>query len=90
MMRERGPIFLDERQRRWRRTRRVLEAAGGLFAVLLVTFVVTVAKQVDLPTLLLPESKPGLHPVRQRPPTKTHSRAGRRRRVAALGTVPVS
>ncbi len=42
-MSERKPVFYDEEQRRWRRTRRVLKLAGVLFAVVLVTFFITIA-----------------------------------------------
>lgn len=88
-MKERKPIFYDEQQRRWRRTRVALEIGGGIFTLLLLVFVLSVARVPDLPSLLLPEARPGLHAVRERhvakPPPR---RAGRRRRVAALGKIP--
>ena len=62
-MSERKPVFYDEEQRRWRRTRRVLELAGVLFTVVLVTFFITIAQRVDLPGLLLPSGRTGLHAV---------------------------
>jgi len=43
-MPERKPIFYDEQRRRWRRTRRVLELAGGFFTVVLVIFVVNLIR----------------------------------------------
>ncbi len=89
-MRERKPIFYDERRRRWWLTRRVLEVSGAMFTLLLVIFVVNViVKKPDLPELLLPEGRPALHALRQRQSGKPPSaRPGRRKRVAALGKVP--
>ncbi len=90
-MKERKPIFFDEQQRRWRRTLRVLEVSGALFTVLLVTFFFDIIRKPDLPGLLLPETRPALHALREKPPAKAPAkRPGRRRRVAALGKVPES
>jgi peptidoglycan-N-acetylglucosamine deacetylase len=88
-MSERKPVFYDEEQRRWRRTRRVLELAGVLFTVVLVTFFITIAQRVDLPGLLLPSGRTGLHAVLASTKSKQPPRRrGRIRRVAALGQVP--
>ncbi len=88
-MKERKPIFYDERRRRWWLTRRVLEVTGVLFTVLLATFFVSVLRKPDLPELLLPTGRPVLHALRPKRPTKVPlSRPGRRKRVAALGKVP--
>ncbi len=88
-MRERKPIFYDERQRRWWVTRRVMEVSGGVLILLLLIFSVSLLKKQDLPGLLLPQVRPPLRPVPPRLPTKAASaRPGRRRRVAALGKVP--
>ena len=88
-MSERKPVFYDEEQRRWRRTRRVLELAGVLFTVVLVTFFITIAQRVDLPGLLLPSGRTGLHAVLASAKSKQPPRRrGRIRRVAALGQVP--
>ncbi len=87
-MRERKPIFYDERRRRWWVTRRVMEVSGAIFTLLLVVFLVNVLKKQNLPELLLPEVRPTLRPVRQKLPSKAPARAGRRRRVATLGKVP--
>lgn len=91
MTKERKPVFYDERQRRWWLTRRILETGGAVLTLLLVTFSVAALKQVDLPSILLPESRPAVHaiPARQKQPAKTPpARQGRRKRVAALGKVP--
>ncbi len=87
-MKERKPIFYDERQRRWWMTRRVLEVSGGVFTLLLVSFFFSVVTKVDLPTLLLPAVRPTLHAVRPKPGKSLPARQGRRKRVAALGKVP--
>ena len=90
-MSDRKPIFYDEERRRWRRTRRVLEITGVLFAVILVTFFITIIQRVDLPALLLPTARANLRavltPVKAKLPAR---RRGRTRRVAALGEVPAS
>ena len=85
-MPERKPIFYDQDRRRWRRTRRVLEVAGGLFTILLFIFLVNVIRNPDLPDLLRPDSR-GLHAIRSHAKPKP-LRQGRKRRVAALGNVP--
>ncbi len=89
-MKERKPIFYDERRRRWWLTRRALEISGAVFTLLLVTFFVNVVvKKPDLPGLLLPDVRPVRHAVREKQPPKVlPARPGRRKRVAALGKVP--
>lgn len=85
------PIFFDDQQRRWRRTRRILEiAGGGLLLVLLASFI-SMVRRPELPALLLQETKPALHAVREkhrRP--RLPARAGRKTRVTMLGQVPSS
>jgi len=88
-VRERKPIFYDERRRRWWLTRRFMEVSGVVFTLLLVTFFVNVLKKPDLPELLLPAGRPALHALRQKVPVKPPpARPGRRKRVATLGKVP--
>ncbi len=86
-MPERKPIFYDEERRRWRRTRRALEITGALFTLILVVFLLNVARSPELPELLRPDTHGGLHaiPFRQRAKSV---RSGRKRKVAALGKVP--
>src|SRR2546428_7488855 len=85
-MKERKPIFDDERRRRWALTRRVLEINGVVFTLLLVIFLLAVITRPNLPELLLPETRPALHAVRPKQPAKpAPTRIGRRRRVAAPG-----
>ncbi len=88
-MKESKPIFYDEQRRRWRRTRRALEVTGALFTLLLVTFFLNVLQKPDLPGLLLPTGRTGLHalPVKHHPKPAVR-RLGRKRRVATLGQVP--
>jgi cellulose synthase/poly-beta-1,6-N-acetylglucosamine synthase-like glycosyltransferase/spore germination protein YaaH/peptidoglycan/xylan/chitin deacetylase (PgdA/CDA1 family) len=86
-MPEGKPIFYDQEQRRWRRTRLVLEAGGALFTLVLVIFLLNVVRNPELPDLLRPDTHAGLHAVRFR--TKSRPlRPGRKRRVAALGYIP--
>ncbi len=88
-MKERRPIFYDAERVRWRRTRRVMEITGAFLTVLLAYFFVTIAVSVELPAGLLPDTKPryqGFKSKKKPGPT----REGRHRRVANIGTVPVS
>src|SRR2546427_8578598 len=88
-MKERKPIFYDERRRRWVLTRRVLEISGVVFTLLLVIFFLAVITRPNLPELLLPETRPALHAVRTKQAAKpVPTRIGRRRRVCARGTGP--
>jgi len=90
-MKERGPIFYDAERVRWKRTRRVLEITGVLLTLLLAYFFVTIAVSVDLPAGLLPDTKPGFHPLKLKKNSKVAPvREGRKRRVANIGKVPVS
>jgi len=86
-MAERKPIFYDEERRRWRRTRRALEIAGGIFTLVLIVFLVNVSRKPDLPQILRPDIGEGLHAVRTvskaRPPVRA-----RLRHVAALRKIP--
>jgi peptidoglycan-N-acetylglucosamine deacetylase len=88
-MKERGPIFYDAERVRWRRTRRVMEISGVLLTLLLAYFFVTIAISVELPSGLLPDTKPGYHPLKAKKKV-TPVREGRRRRVENIGTVPAS
>jgi cellulose synthase/poly-beta-1,6-N-acetylglucosamine synthase-like glycosyltransferase/peptidoglycan/xylan/chitin deacetylase (PgdA/CDA1 family)/spore germination protein YaaH len=76
------PVFLDERRIRWRRTRRLVEIMGAFLVVVGLVFLVNVARRSELPRLMLPESRPALHAVRERSrPTPVKKRLGRLRRV---------
>ncbi|HVB57284.1 MAG TPA: glycosyltransferase [Candidatus Acidoferrales bacterium] len=86
-MPERKPIFYDEERRRWRRTRRVLEITGALFTLVLVIFLLNVARKPELPELLRPNTHGGLHAIHFRQRAKS-VRSGRKRKVAALGKIP--
>jgi peptidoglycan-N-acetylglucosamine deacetylase len=86
-MAEGKPIFYDEERRRWRRTRLALEIAGGFFTLVLVLFLLDVGRKPDLPEILRPDTRAGLHAIH----TKAHlhaARLGRKRRIATLGNVP--
>jgi peptidoglycan-N-acetylglucosamine deacetylase len=86
-MAEGKPIFYDQERRRWRRTRLALEIAGAFFTFVLVVFLLDVGRKPDLPEILRPDTRAGLHAV----PAKARARSvrqGRKRKVAALGHVP--
>ena len=86
-MKERRPIFYDADKVRWRRTRRALEIAGVLLTLLLIYFFVTVARSVELPSALLPDTRPTYHAAKK-PPKPVPVRAGRHNRIARIGQVP--
>src|SRR5260370_30481569 len=88
-MKERKPIFYDAERVRWRRTRRIMEITGALLTVLLAYFFVTIAVSVELPAVLLHDTKPGLHALKAKK-KPAPAREGRHRRLANLGTVPAS
>ena len=88
-MKERKPIFYDEERVRWKRTRRAMEISGVLLTLLLAYFFVTIAISVELPSSLLPDSKPGYHPLKTKKKTAP-VREGRKRRVQNIGSVPAS
>jgi cellulose synthase/poly-beta-1,6-N-acetylglucosamine synthase-like glycosyltransferase/peptidoglycan/xylan/chitin deacetylase (PgdA/CDA1 family)/spore germination protein YaaH len=87
-MKERGPIFYDVERRRWRRTRLVLEASGVVLTLLLAYFFVSIVIGVELPSLLLRDSRPAYHAVPMRP--RAHpvtARSAARARLARVGKV---
>src|SRR6201981_707635 len=87
-MKERKPIFYDSEKVRWRRTRRILEISGALLALLLVYFFITVAGSVELPSSLLPDTRPAYHSVKKKNVKPVVLREGRHIRVARIGKVP--
>ena len=87
-MKERKPIFYDAERVRWRRTRRILEVSGVLLTLLLVYFFITVAGSVELPTSLLPDTRPAYHSAKKKNLKPVVLREGRHTRVARIGKVP--
>jgi cellulose synthase/poly-beta-1,6-N-acetylglucosamine synthase-like glycosyltransferase/peptidoglycan/xylan/chitin deacetylase (PgdA/CDA1 family)/spore germination protein YaaH len=87
-MKERKPIFYDAEKVRWRRTRRVLEISGASLTLLLVYFFVTIAGSVELPSSLLPDTRPNYHSVKKKQLKPVALRLGRHARVAHIGQVP--
>jgi peptidoglycan-N-acetylglucosamine deacetylase len=87
-MKERKPIFYDSEKVRWRRTRRALEISGVLLTLLLVYFFVTVAGSVELPSALLPDTRPAYHAAKKKNVKLVVNREGRHRRIARIGQVP--
>ena len=86
-MKERKPIFYDAEKVRWRRTRRILESSGVLLTLLLVYFFVTVAGSVELPSSLIPDTRPVYHSVKKKN-TKVAGTRQRHLRVARIGQIP--
>jgi len=86
-MKERKPIFYDAEKVRWRRTRRILETSGLLLTLLLVYFFITVAGSVELPSSLIPDTRPVYHSVKKKN-TKLVSTRQRHLRVARIGQIP--
>jgi peptidoglycan-N-acetylglucosamine deacetylase len=89
-MKERRPIFYDEEKVRWRRTRRALEVSGVLLTLLIVYFFVTVAGSVELPSSLLPDTRPAYHSIKKKITKPVVLRPGRHNRVAHIGQVPAT
>ncbi|MGB7848830.1 MAG: glycosyltransferase [Candidatus Acidiferrum sp.] len=87
-MKERKPIFYDAEKVRWRRTRRILEISGALSTLLLVYFFITIAGSVELPSSLLPDTRPAYHSAKKKNVKLVTVREGRHRRVARIGQVP--
>jgi peptidoglycan-N-acetylglucosamine deacetylase len=86
-MPERKPIFYDQERRRWRRTRLVLELTGALFTLVLVVFLLNVVRNPELPDLLRPDTRAGLHSIPSGPKIKIARRA-RKPKIAGLGKIP--
>lgn len=61
------PIFYDEKRRRWKRLRRVLDSSAGIGLVLLVVFVIGVLRIRPLPELLLEQPKHNYHTLNSPP-----------------------
>ena len=89
-MKERKPIFYDAEKVRWRRTRRILELSGVTLTLLLVYFFVTIAGSVELPSSLLPDTRPLYHALKKKQLKQVNFREGRRKRVANIGQVPAT
>jgi len=87
-MKERKPIFYDSEKVRWRRTRRILEVSGLLLTLLLVYFFITVAGSVELPSSLIPDTRPVYHSVKQKKNSKPQNTRQRHLRVARIGQIP--
>src|ERR1700723_522939 len=84
---ERKPIFYDQERLRWRRTRRVLEIAGGLFTLILIVFIVNVFHKPVLPYIRASATHWSVHAIPAKSKPKV-VRPGRKRKVAALGKLP--
>src|SRR5215471_16566590 len=89
-MKERKPIFYDAEKVRWRRTRRILEISGVLLTMLLVYFFFTIIRTVELPSSLLPDTRPVYHSIKKKLLKPVALREGRHKRVANIGNIPAA
>ncbi|MGH9715435.1 MAG: glycosyltransferase [Candidatus Acidiferrales bacterium] len=89
-MPERKPIFFDQERRRWRRTRLAMEIAGGIFTVALIVFLLNVVRNPELPELMRPDVHGSLRAIPLRRKLKSKPIRRRKRRVAALGKIPLN
>ncbi|MCU1296216.1 MAG: polysaccharide deacetylase, partial [Acidobacteriaceae bacterium] len=60
-----NPVFYDPLQARWRRLRRLFDAAGIALIVLVIFFVYTALHNEPLPELLLQFQKRPYHALRE-------------------------
>jgi len=74
-------IFLDPRQARWRRLRRIFDAAGIVASLLLVFFIYSAVHNEQLPELLLPLQKRPFHALSER--EKEKEKEQRRKKLSA-------
>jgi cellulose synthase/poly-beta-1,6-N-acetylglucosamine synthase-like glycosyltransferase/spore germination protein YaaH/peptidoglycan/xylan/chitin deacetylase (PgdA/CDA1 family) len=70
-MSEPKPIFFDPIGKRWRRLRRIVDAAVILVTLLVVFFVVTIFRGSAVPGVSLPEVKKPYHPLKETQKRKT-------------------
>ncbi|HKE06342.1 MAG TPA: glycosyltransferase [Candidatus Acidoferrum sp.] len=89
-MKERKPIFYDAEKVRWRRTRRMLELSGAMLTLLLVYFFFTIIRTVELPSSLLPDTRPVYHSIKKKLLKPVALREGRHKRVANIGNIPAA
>src|SRR5499425_3757592 len=89
-MKERKPIFYDAEKVRWRRTRRILEISGAMLTLLLVYFFLTIVRTVELPSSLLPDTRPIYHSVKKKLLKPVVLREWRHKLVANIGQVPAT
>ena len=61
-------IFFDPQRKRWKRLRRILDAAAVLFTLVLAAFIFNVLRNQQLPELLLPTAKHNYKALPDRPP----------------------
>lgn len=59
-------VFFDPQLKRWKRLRRLLDAAGVAITLLIILFLYTAMRSMQLPELLLPEQKPRYHAIKER------------------------
>jgi cellulose synthase/poly-beta-1,6-N-acetylglucosamine synthase-like glycosyltransferase/peptidoglycan/xylan/chitin deacetylase (PgdA/CDA1 family)/spore germination protein YaaH len=70
-------IFFDPQRKRWKRLRRILDAAAVLFTLVLAAFIFNVLRNQQLPELLLPTPRHNYKALPERQPL-LHGAKGRR------------
>src|ERR1039458_6039327 len=60
-------IFFDPQRKRWKRLRRILDAAAVLFTLVLAAFIFNILRFQQLPELLLPTPKHNYKALPDRP-----------------------
>jgi peptidoglycan-N-acetylglucosamine deacetylase len=90
-MSDRKPVFHDERKQRWSATRRALEISTVMLVVLLLVLAFGTIGHISLGDPVWPAFKPAVHAIKAKAklatPKPPVARAGRKKRVAALGKV---
>ena len=87
------PIFYDEKRRRWKRLRRILDVSAGISLILLVVFVIGVLRIRPLPELLLDSPKHNYRTLNQPPVPKdkaTKARSAHRKTDRKPSDVPLN
>jgi peptidoglycan-N-acetylglucosamine deacetylase len=72
-------IFFDPERKRWRRLRRILDAAAVLSTLVVVGFVFNVVRTQELPELLLPTPRHNYRALPDVPRTQKNARPSRRK-----------
>ena len=74
---ESKPIFLDEKRRRWKRLRRVMDISAAVGLLLFIVFVIGVVRIKPLPDLLLETPKHNYRALNHPPVPEEHGKRAR-------------
>ena len=76
-------IFYDPQRKRWKLLRRLLDVAGVGITLVIILFLYTAIRAMQLPELLLPEQKPKYHALKEREKRKPKVRRVSHRKTKA-------